>query len=143
MKTSKSGLAGILPRLPNPPSDYRGTPFWAWNAKLDPAEIREQVRVFHEMGLGGFFMHSRTGLATPYLGKEWFDCVRAAVDEAKALGLQPWMYDEDRWPSGAAGGLVTRNRRYRRQQLDFEVVSAAAVRRAADRTGIPEKPHRN
>ncbi len=130
---TKTGLAGILPRLPNPPSDYRGTPFWAWNAKLDPAEIREQVRVFHEMGLGGFFMHSRTGLATPYLGKEWFDCVRAAVDEAKALGLQPWMYDEDRWPSGAAGGLVTRNRRYRRQQLDFEVVSAAAVRRAARR----------
>lgn len=123
----------ILHRLPDPPADYRGTPFWAWNAKLDPAEIREQIRIFHKMGLGGFFMHSRTGLGTPYLGKEWFDCVHAAVDEAKSLGMQPWMYDEDRWPSGAAGGIVTKNRRYRMRWLGREVVAHSAVAKAARR----------
>ena len=126
-------IQDILSKLADPPASYRGTPFWAWNAKLDPEEIRTQVRAFHEMGLGGFFMHSRTGLGTPYLGKEWFDCVRAAIDEAKKCGMQPWMYDEDRWPSGSAGGIVTKNKRYRQQALDFEPVSDAALPRAAKR----------
>ena len=133
MTDLKHNLKNILSRLPDPPADYRGTPFWAWNARLAPDEIRAQIRVFHEMGLGGFFMHSRTGLATPYLSQEWFDCVRAAVDETKKLGMQPWMYDEDRWPSGAAGGFVTRNRRHRIRQIEFEPVSAAAAPKAARR----------
>lgn len=122
----------VFRKFADPPASYRGTPFWAWNAKLDPKEIREQIRVFHKMGLGGFFMHSRTGLATPYLGPEWFDCVRAAVDEAKKLGMQPWMYDEDRWPSGAAGGFVTKNKRYRQQWIGTESVPAEALASKAD-----------
>ena len=35
-----------------------------------------------DMGLGGFFMHSRTGLATEYLGDEWFALTNACADEA-------------------------------------------------------------
>lgn len=30
-----------------------------------------------------------------------------------------WLYDEDRWPSGAAGGLVTREERFRARHLLF------------------------
>lgn len=37
------------------------------------------------MGFGGFFMHSRTGLETEYLGGEWFDCIRACAEKAKEL----------------------------------------------------------
>ena len=103
-----------------PPSPYRGKPFWAWNGKLDEAELRRQIRIFNQMGLGGFFMHSRVGLATQYLGEEWFDCVRACADEAKKLNMEAWMYDEDRWPSGAAGGIVTRNSKYRMRSLVLE-----------------------
>ncbi|MCL1909759.1 MAG: hypothetical protein FWG05_02355, partial [Kiritimatiellaeota bacterium] len=88
---------------------FRGAPFWAWNAKLNPTELRRQIRTMKDMGLGGFFMHSRVGLDTPYLGDDWFKCVKACVDEAKKTGMDAWIYDEDRWPSGAAGGLVTKN----------------------------------
>ena len=101
----------------NPPAAYRGKPFWAWNGKLDEGELRRQVRVMHQMGLGGFFMHSRVGLATQYLSDEWFDMIRACVDEAKKLDMEAWLYDEDRWPSGAAGGLVTCHEEYRRRSL--------------------------
>ena len=48
----------------NPGNDYRGAPFWAWNGKLEPDELRRQIRIMHRMGLGGFFMHSRVGLDT-------------------------------------------------------------------------------
>lgn len=87
---------------------YRGKPFWCWNGKLDKAEIIRQVHILKDMGFGGFFMHSRTGLETEYLGKEWFEIVTAAAEEAKKLGMSAWLYDEDRWPSGTAGGEVTK-----------------------------------
>ena len=43
---------------------HRGKPFWAWNGKLEPDELRRQIRLMQRMGLGGFFMHSRVGLDT-------------------------------------------------------------------------------
>ncbi len=102
---------------------HRGAPFWAWNGRLDPAELRRQIRLMKRMGLGGFFMHSRVGLDTAYLSEEWFACIEACVDEARAQGMIAWLYDEDRWPSGAAGGLVTREERWRRRSLVMETVS--------------------
>jgi len=104
----------------NPGSLFRGAPFWAWNGKLEPDELRRQIRLMKEMGLGGFFMHSRVGLDTPYLSDEWFNCVRACCEEAEKLGMKAWLYDEDRWPSGAAGGLVTKDLKYRARSLVME-----------------------
>lgn len=91
----------------NPTSEYRGTPFWAWNGKLDKAELKEQIANFKKMGLGGFHMHVRTGMDTPYLSEEFMDFIRFCVDEAKDNHMLAWLYDEDRWPSGTAGGRVT------------------------------------
>ncbi|UCC69154.1 MAG: hypothetical protein JSV79_04345, partial [Armatimonadota bacterium] len=90
----------------NPGSEWRGAPFWSWNDELDPEEIREQVREMKRAGLGGFFMHSRIGLVTPYMSGGWMECIAAAVEEAREQGMQAWLYDEDRWPSGFGGGLV-------------------------------------
>jgi len=108
----------------NPTSAYRGKPFWAWNGKLEEGELRSQIRTMRRMGLGGFFMHSRVGLATPYLSREWFDLVGACIDEARKQKMEAWLYDEDRWPSGAAGGLVTKNRQYRMRSLLSQKVPA-------------------
>ena len=107
----------FLDELRSPPSEYRGAPFWAWNGPLETDELRRQIRIMHRMGLGGFFMHSRVGLATPYLAREWFECIDACVDEAERLDMQAWLYDEDRWPSGAAGGLVTKDPRFRQRSV--------------------------
>ncbi len=74
---------------------------------MDPKEVRRQIRDFHAVGIGGFFMHSRGGLETRFLSEEWFKACDAAIDEARKLGMLAWAYDEDRWPSGAAGGIVT------------------------------------
>lgn len=101
----------------NPAPAYRARPFWAWNGKLDEQELLRQIGVLQQMGFGGFFMHSRTGLETQYLGDEWFRLTRECTREGVARGLQPWIYDEDRWPSGPAGGLVTKQPQYRRKYL--------------------------
>ena len=88
----------------DPGQEYREIPFWSWNDLLDPDELRWQIRQIKEGGWGGFFMHSRAGLRTPYMGPDWLACVRAAVEEARSCGLQAWLYDEDKWPSGYGGG---------------------------------------
>ena len=90
-----------------PEAIYRSFPFWAWNGKLDQEELVRQVRQMKEAGTGGFFIHSREGLETEYMGPEWMECVKAVVQEAKRLGMYAWLYDEDRFPSGTAGGEVT------------------------------------
>ncbi|MCK5844043.1 MAG: hypothetical protein KAG97_04995, partial [Victivallales bacterium] len=101
----------------NPGCDFRGAPFWAWNGKLEPDELKRQIRLMKKMGLGGFFMHSRVGLDTPYLSEKWFECVKACIDEAEKLDMNAWLYDEDRWPSGAAGGLVTKHPEFKARKL--------------------------
>ncbi|HOK56991.1 MAG TPA: glycosyl hydrolase, partial [bacterium] len=111
----------FLNEFKNPGSEYRGAPFWAWNGKLKPEELRRQIRIMKEMGLGGFFMHSRVGLDTPYLSKEWFECINACADEGKKQSMLAFLYDEDRWPSGAAGGLVTKDKKYRMRHLVMRI----------------------
>ena len=72
-------------------------------------------------------MHSRTGLTTEYLGDEWFELVNACADEAERLGLEAWLYDEDRWPSGSAGGMATEDPQHRMKVLRLKIVPANAV----------------
>lgn len=111
----------------NPSAAYRGKPFWSWNGKLNPDELIRQIGIFKDMGMGGYFMHSRTGLQTRYLGREWFDCINAAADAGTALGMESWLYDEDRWPSGSAGGLATREVGHRMKYLRLIVNRSGAT----------------
>ena len=61
----------------SPTSEYRSTPFWAWNGKLNPERLSEQIHFFKKMGFGGFHMHVRTGMDSPYLTEEFMEmCIR-------------------------------------------------------------------
>ena len=73
---------------------------------LQPDELKRQIGEMDRQGWGGFFMHSRIGLETLYMSDEWMRCVGACVEEAAARGMGAWLYDEDKWPSGYAGGAV-------------------------------------
>ena len=99
-------MDNLLRDFRQPPLTFRGAPFWSWNDQLQVDELARQVRDMKAHGMGGFFMHSRDGLETVYMGPEWLECIRETVRVAKEEGMGAWLYDEDRWPSGAAGGLV-------------------------------------
>ena len=101
----------------NPTAEYRGYPFWSWNTKLSKSVIKEQLEIFKEMGMGGVVIHPREGLDTEYMGNEFLDIVKYTTDMCVEMGLVCWLYDDDRFPSGAADGLVTKNPRYRARQI--------------------------
>ena len=106
----------------NPTAEYRGAPFWSWNTALHHDQLLRQIGQLKEMGFGGFHIHPRTGLATTYLGDQFMALVRACAERARAEQMLCWLYDEDRWPSGFAGGLVTQEVRYRLKHLLFTSV---------------------
>lgn len=101
----------------HPSNEYRAKPFWAWNGHLREEELKRQMNALKDMGFGGTFMHSRVGLETEYLGDEWFRLINACADYGKELGLENWIYDEDRWPSGSAGGIVTKDKSLRMKHI--------------------------
>ncbi len=111
----------------NPTAEYRGTPFWAWNNYLTEDELSRQIDIFKEMGLGGFHMHVRTGLKNKYLDDDYMKLVKSCVNKAKKDNMLAWLYDEDRWPSGAAGGYVTKNKDYRARSL---ILTASLISQA-------------
>lgn len=109
---------------------YRPIPFWSWNEKLYTAETKRQVALMDDAGIGGYFMHARGGLVTPYMEDEWFDNVHAAADEGKRRGMFSWAYDENGWPSGFGGGKVNGlGDKYRQKSLHAEPLSDGVVER--------------
>lgn len=119
--------------LLNPDKKYRPIPFWSWNDRLESEELRRQVAAMHDAGIGGYFMHARGGLLTEYMGEEWFDCVRACVDEGRKLGMDSWAYDENGWPSGFGDGIVNGlGLEYQQKYLRFRELAASE--------SLPEHP---
>lgn len=100
---------------------YQSVPFWSWNDKLDPDVLREQIRWMKKNGIGGFFMHARGGLRTEYMSEDWMQCVDACVDEAKQQGMQAWIYDENGWPSGFAGGKLLEKEENRDAHITYKI----------------------
>lgn len=107
----------------NPPCEYRAAPFWAWNCDLNKDLLLREIDQMKRMGMGGFHMHVRTGMSTTYLSDGFMQLICDCVDKAKEERMRAYLYDEDRWASGAAGGYVTREERYRARYLLFTTVS--------------------
>ena len=105
----------------NIPNQYKSFPFWSWNDELEETELIKQIDWMHESGIGGFFMHARGGLTTPYLGEKWFKCVEACLKRAKELDMEAYAYDENGWPSGFVGGLLLKEEENRDAYLTYQI----------------------
>ena len=89
-----------------PPAEYSTSPFYVWNADMKEAEIDKFLASYSRQGIHSIFIHPRPGLITPYLSERWFQLVRYTVDQGAKLGMEVWLYDENSYPSGFAGGHV-------------------------------------
>ncbi|MCR5032108.1 MAG: hypothetical protein K6A92_04525 [Lachnospiraceae bacterium] len=103
----------------DPPASLRGTPFWAWNCYMTKEKAREQILLMKEMGFGGFHIHVRVGFENRYMGREYLELVEDCKEFAKENGMLCYLYDEDRYASGIAGGEVTKDVRFRSRHLLF------------------------
>jgi hypothetical protein len=90
----------------HPPRDYSSAPLWVWNDMLTERQIVQSMRELAGQNVKQVFIHPRPGLMTPYLSPDWFRLWRAALQEAGRLDMNVWIYDENSYPSGFAGGWV-------------------------------------
>ncbi|MDH7502511.1 MAG: glycosyl hydrolase, partial [Verrucomicrobiota bacterium] len=90
----------------DPPRQYTSAPLWVWNDLLTEEQIRGTMRDLAGQNVKQVFVHPRPGLMTPYLSGDWFRLWKAALDEAERLDMNVWIYDENSYPSGFAGGWV-------------------------------------
>ncbi|MDX1283899.1 MAG: glycosyl hydrolase, partial [Draconibacterium sp.] len=90
----------------DPPAEYRTAPFWVWNNDVSKEDIDYTLTRYKDKGFGGVFLHPRYGMITEYLSDEWFELVAYSLKKAKELDLKLWIYDENSFPSGFAGGHV-------------------------------------
>ncbi|MBI2424286.1 MAG: hypothetical protein HYV27_15750 [Candidatus Hydrogenedentes bacterium] len=99
--------AGDLEKIfPQPPREYSTGPLWVWNDLLTEDQIRSTLRDLAGQSVKQAWVHPRPGLMTPYLSDDWFRLWKVALDEAERLDMNIWIYDENSYPSGFAGGLV-------------------------------------
>lgn len=99
-------FATIEKEFKDPSADFRSAPLAVWNSKVTNAEVERTMRELKEAGFGGLFIHPRPGMITEYLGDEWFSLYKHAVDFGKEIGMNVWIYDENSYPTGFAGGHV-------------------------------------
>jgi hypothetical protein len=89
-----------------PPREYASAPLWVWNDRLTEEQIVGTLRDLAGQKVRQVLVHPRPGLMTPYLSEEWFRLWKIALREAERLDMNVWIYDENSYPSGFAGGFV-------------------------------------
>ena len=96
----------LLEHFKEPPMSYAPMPLFVWNGKVTKDDLNEQLHDLRAKGFGGVFVHPRPGMITEYLSDEWFDLFGYTLELCKELGMEVWIYDENSYPSGFAGGHV-------------------------------------
>jgi hypothetical protein len=99
--------ASVRSQFAQPPREYSSSPLWVWNDRHTEQDIRGALRELAGQGVKQAFVHPRFGLMTPYLSDEWFNNWGAALDEARKLDMNVWIYDENSYPSGFAGAWIS------------------------------------
>ena len=111
----------FLTAFEQPSLEHTACPLWFWNGEMQPQEILRQIGLMFEKGIRSFVIHGRVGITIAYLSETWFARCQVALDEAARLGMKVWIYDEDNWPSGYAGGRVlVRDPNFVAQNLKLE-----------------------
>ena len=104
--TQAADSTALRAMFADPPRQYASAPLWVWNDMLTEDQVVSTLRDLASQKVKQAFVHPRPGLMTPYLSPEWFRLWKAALREAERLDMNLWIYDENSYPSGFAGGWV-------------------------------------
>lgn len=80
--------------------------FVALTGRPNVEDVERKLDALKAGGVDSFMVYPTSGLRLDYLGREFFDVVRAFADGARRRNMKVWLYDEFNWPSGTCKGRV-------------------------------------
>jgi hypothetical protein len=117
----KSTSQNLQSSFESPLAEHTACPLWFWNGDMEPGEMIRQIDEMLAKGVRAFVIHARVGLTVPYLSEHWFERVGLTLDAAAERGMKVWIYDEENWPSGYAGGrIIVQDPQFAGQNLIIE-----------------------
>ena len=92
----------------NPPRSVRPIT-WYWPQHPEPETISDELGELEKLGIGGVCLLPQAP-GMKYLSPEFWQTVKLTVEEAVRRNYRIWLYDENGFPSGTAGGDVAAHR---------------------------------
>ncbi|XVV16439.1 glycosylhydrolase-like jelly roll fold domain-containing protein [Actinoplanes sp. CA-131856] len=103
----------VVTGLPNPAAgkatdDSLPSIYWYWNNTITPEITDRQMAEMRAKGVHSFVLFPYGGASQQpaFFTEAWFDLVEHVLREAKRTGMKVWLFNDNNFPSGRAGGLV-------------------------------------
>ena len=95
-------------RFADPRPDSRPTVLWFWNGTVTPDLVAAGLADLRGQGVYEvlLFPFETAALKPAFFSEEWFSVIEFALREAQRHDMHVWLFNDDYFPSGRAGGLV-------------------------------------
>jgi hypothetical protein len=103
--SESDGAAG---RFADPRPDSRPTVLWFWNGAVTTALVADGLADLRDKGVHEVlvFPFDTAALKPAFFTEDWFAIIEFTLREAQRHGMHLWLFNDDYFPSGRAGGLV-------------------------------------
>ena len=148
--------ADMLKDLSSPPSQYDQTMDYGLGRNMTSENLIRDLDAINKQGINAISIEGTYGSPEPYLSPGYMEGVKMLVAELKKRGMHLWIIDEGQYPSGFAGGLISKkapeyrmqgivvygrieiqdSERIINQPLPPQVISAVAVNEATHESKI-------
>lgn len=99
----------MLKGFDTPPLQYAQTMDFGLGENLTPERIVQDIDAVYKQGIRSISIEANYGSPEPYLSVGYMELVKIVVRELKKQGMHLWIIDEGKYPSGFAGGLISKN----------------------------------
>ncbi|MET0235395.1 MAG: glycosyl hydrolase [Kibdelosporangium sp.] len=95
-------------RFANPRADSRPTILWFWNGTVTTDLVATGLADMRAKGIHEVlvFPFDTAALRPQFFTEEWFTLIEFTLREAQRHGMHVWLFNDDFFPSGRAGGFV-------------------------------------
>ena len=95
-------------RFADPRPDSRPTVLWFWNGAVTTALAADGLADLRDKGIHEVlvFPFDTAALRPAFFTEDWFALIEFTLREAQRHGMHLWLFNDDYFPSGRAGGLV-------------------------------------
>ncbi|TBN55539.1 hypothetical protein EYE40_15180 [Glaciihabitans arcticus] len=89
------------------PTAQKPAVLWFWDRPQSEAQIDAKLESIHAAGFTETVIFRWFGnIPEAYFSQAWFDRVEHLLDKSRELGLKVWLDNDDKFPSGSAGGFI-------------------------------------